>query len=246
MTSIMCRLQALWSAPACTAAQAPRPAPFAVGLRASPTIGHTSAAPFFRNTLWPAARGVAMAPAGPASGDRGICSVRASFIPLPNLFGSRKPDAPQKSIHEFTVKDIDGKDVSLEKYKGQVALIVNNYKELVSLYNKYKDQGFVVLAFPCNQFGNQEPGSPADIKAFVAKYKVDFPLFAKIDVNGKNEAPLYTFLKARQSELLSDGIKWNFAKFLVDRRGRPVKRYPPLVFPASIEEDVKNLLASRQ
>eukprot|EP00850_Spirogloea_muscicola_P021144 SM000238S08045 [mRNA] locus=s238:155685:157789:- [translate_table: standard] len=215
-----------------------------------------------------------MAPAGPASGDRGITPVRASFIPLPNLFGSCKPDAPQKSIHEFTVKDIDGKDVSLEKYKSKVALVVNvaskcisfslfnsyvvtslsycrgstdqNYKELVSLYNKYKDQGFVVLAFPCNQFGNQEPGSPADIKAFVAKYKVDFPLFAKIDVNGKNEAPLYTFLKARQSELLSDGIKWNFAKFLVDRRGRPVKRYPPLVFPASIEEDVKNLLALNQ
>jgi len=117
-----------------------------------------------------------------------------------------------------------------------------NYKELVTLYNKYSSQGFEVLAFPCNQFGAQEPGSDAEIKKFAAGYGVKFPMFSKIDVNGPNTHPLYEYLKTAQGGFLGSDIKWNFSKFLVDKNGKAVKRYAPTDSPASLEGDVANLL----
>ncbi|XP_010671813.1 probable glutathione peroxidase 2 [Beta vulgaris subsp. vulgaris] len=160
-----------------------------------------------------------------------------------------------KSIYDFTVKDINGKDVSFRNFKGKVLLIVNvasqcgltksNYQELNILYEKYKPQGFEVLAFPCNQFGWQEPGSNEEINEVVCStFKAEFPLFQKIEVNGKNAAPLYKFLKAKKSGVLVDEIKWNFAKFLVDRQGIVVERYAPVTSPLQIERDIQNLLGS--
>ncbi|KAJ7536862.1 hypothetical protein O6H91_12G085600 [Diphasiastrum complanatum] len=159
------------------------------------------------------------------------------------------------SIHEFTVKDATGKDVDLSIYKGKVLLIVNvasqcgltnnNYTELSELYTKYKDQGFEILAFPCNQFGGQEPGSNEDIVQFACtRFKAEFPIFDKVDVNGENTAPIYKFLKKEKGGFLGDGIKWNFAKFLVDKDGNVVDRYAPTTSPKSIEKDIKKLLGA--
>ena len=116
-------------------------------------------------------------------------------------------------------------------------LTQSNYTELTSLYDEYKDKGFVVLAFPSNQFGSQEPGSNAEIKAFAcSRYKATFPLFAKIDVNGADTAPVYQFLKGQKGGgILGDGIKWNFGKFLVDKKGNVVERYAPTTSPNSIK-----------
>ena len=157
------------------------------------------------------------------------------------------------SIYDFTVKDIHGKDVKLDKYKGKALLIVNTaskcgftpqYKGLEALYEKLKGKGFEILGFPCNQFGAQEPGSEAEIESFCeVNYGVTFPLFAKIDVNGKKTAPLYRHLKAAKRGLLGSGmIKWNFTKFLVDPEGNVVERYAPNAEPASIAPDVAKLL----
>ncbi|CAL9095740.1 unnamed protein product [Musa textilis] len=163
--------------------------------------------------------------------------------------------ATEKSIHDFTVKDIDGKDVSLNKFKGKVLLIVNvaskcglttsNYTELSHIYEKYKTQGFEILAFPCNQFGGQEPGSNSDIKQFACtRFKADFPIFDKVDVNGPTTAPVYQFLKSSAGGFLGDLIKWNFEKFLVDKNGKVVERYPPTTSPFQIEKDIQKLLAA--
>lgn len=163
--------------------------------------------------------------------------------------------ATGKSIHDFTVKDIDGKDVSLSKFKGKVLLIVNvasrcgltssNYTELSNLYEKYKPQGFEILAFPCNQFGGQEPGSNQEIKQFACtRYKAEFPIFDKVDVNGPSTAPVYQFLKSNAGGFLGDLIKWNFEKFLVDKNGKVAERYPPTTSPFQIEKDIKKLLAA--
>lgn len=111
-------------------------------------------------------------------------------------------------------------------------------QELQPLYEKLQPKGFVVLAFPCNQFGGQEPGTPAEILDFVAGYGVTFPMFGKVDVNGPNTHPLYAFLKAQKGELLGDDIKWNFAKFLVGRDGAVLKRYGPQESPSSLEADI--------
>jgi len=148
------------------------------------------------------------------------------------------------SIHQTTVKDIDGKQTTLDAYKGKVLLIVNvasrcgftpQYKELESIYEKYKDKGFVVLGFPCNQFGSQEPGTDAEIKEFCSsKYNVTFPLFDKIEVNGPNRHPLYTSLAGKDSPYPGD-IKWNFSKFLISRDGKIIKRYDSKVVPDSPE-----------
>lgn len=163
--------------------------------------------------------------------------------------------ATGKTIHDFTVKDIEGKDVALNKFKGSVLLIVNvasrcgltssNYTELSQIYEKYKSQGLEILAFPCNQFGGQEPGSNADIKKFACtKFKAEFPIFDKVDVNGPNTAPVYQFLKSNAGGFLGDLIKWNFEKFLVDKNGKVVERYPPTTSPLQIEKDIKKLLAA--
>ncbi|KAI0504721.1 hypothetical protein KFK09_015674 [Dendrobium nobile] len=163
--------------------------------------------------------------------------------------------ATGKSLHEFTVKDIEGNDISLSKFKGKVLLIVNvasqcgltssNYTELSQLYDKYKDQGFEILAFPCNQFGGQEPGTNTQIKQFACtRFKAEFPIFDKVDVNGPNTAPVYQFLKASAGGFLGDLIKWNFEKFLIDKNGNVVERYPPTTSPFQIENDIKKLLAA--
>ncbi|TYK17002.1 putative phospholipid hydroperoxide glutathione peroxidase [Cucumis melo var. makuwa] len=161
------------------------------------------------------------------------------------------------SVFDFTVKDIRGNDVSLSQYKGKVLLIVNvasecgltksNYKELNVLYDKYKNQGFEILAFPCNQFAGQEPGNNEQIQETVCtRFKAEFPIFDKVDVNGKDAAPIYKFLKSQEAGrgLFGDAIKWNFTKFLVNKEGKVVGRYAPTTSPFKIEKDIENLLQS--
>lgn len=159
----------------------------------------------------------------------------------------------EKNLYDFTVKDGDGKDVSLKKYKGKLLLVVNvaskcglttsNYTELSHLYDTYKDQGFEVLAFPCNQFGGQEPGTNPEIKQFACtKFKAEFPIFDKVDVNGPNTAPIYKFLKSSVGGFLGNLVKWNFEKFLVDKNGKVIERYPPTTSPFQIERDIKKLV----
>ncbi|KAL2342764.1 hypothetical protein Fmac_004049 [Flemingia macrophylla] len=158
-----------------------------------------------------------------------------------------------KSVHDFTVKDAKGNDVNLGDYKGKVLLIVNvasqcgltnsNYTELSQLYEKYKQKGLEILAFPCNQFGAQEPGSNEEIQQFACtRFKAEFPIYDKVDVNGDNTAPLYKYLKSSKGGLFGDGIKWNFSKFLVDKEGNVVDRYAPTTSPLSIEKDLLKLL----
>lgn len=140
----------------------------------------------------------------------------------------------------------------MSQYKGKVLLIVNTatkcgftpqYEELQQLYNKYQEQGLEVLDFPCNQFGHQAPGSDEEIGNFCTlRYKTTFPRFAKIDINGNNEAPLYSFLKSQQGGFMNDDIKWNFTKFLVSRDGVVVSRYIPITKPQKIEKDIIKLL----
>ncbi len=157
------------------------------------------------------------------------------------------------TLYDFTVDDIHGKAVKLDKYKGKVVLVVNTaskcgftpqYKGLEALYRKFHGQGLEILGFPCNQFGAQEPGSEAEIEQFCElNYGVTFPMFAKIDVNGKNTAPLYDYLKSAKPGLLgSEAIKWNFTKFLVGRDGKVVARFAPNDTPESLEGDVEKAL----
>lgn len=157
------------------------------------------------------------------------------------------------AITDFHVRDADGSDVDLSRYAGQVLLIVNTaskcgftpqYEGLEALHRKFAGRGFEVLGFPCNQFGQQEPGDAAEIANFCSlTYDVTFPVFAKIDVNGANADPLFERLKKDAPGLLgSEGIKWNFTKFLVDRAGKVVGRYAPTTKPADIEKDIVALL----
>ncbi|MCS6984447.1 MAG: glutathione peroxidase [Leptospiraceae bacterium] len=161
------------------------------------------------------------------------------------------------TVYDFSAKSITGEEISLERYRGKVLLIVNvasrcgftpQYKGLENIYEKYRDQGFEILGFPCNQFGNQEPGSEEEIKTFCeTNYNVKFPLFAKIEVNGENAHPLYKFLtKAKPGILGTEAIKWNFTKFLIDRKGIPVKRYAPQERPEDLTEDIEKLLATKE
>ncbi|RUO95920.1 phospholipid-hydroperoxide glutathione peroxidase [Jimgerdemannia flammicorona] len=132
------------------------------------------------------------------------------------FFKSHKP-SPARNIYGFKAKTIDGEEISMSKYMGKVVVIVNvasqlNYTQLVQLDEEYKDRGLEIVAFPCNQFGNQEPGTNEEIKTFVAKYNTKFQMMDKIDVNGSNEHPLYTYLKSQLRGTLIDAIKWNFTK----------------------------------
>jgi len=158
------------------------------------------------------------------------------------------------SVHEFTAKSLSGEDASLADYRGKVLLIVNTaskcgftpqYAGLEKLHEELSPRGFAVLGFPCNQFGQQEPGDAQEIQKFCSlSYNVTFPMFAKIDVNGANAHPLYEFLKSEKSGLLGiEAIKWNFSKFLVDQQGRVVERYAPTTTPASLKGDIEALLA---
>ena len=151
-----------------------------------------------------------------------------------------KGDKMENNINQITVKDIDGKNINLNSYNGKVLLIVNvasycgftkQYSGLEEIYRKYKSNGFEILAFPCNQFGNQEPGTNEEIKNFCSSnFDVTFKLFDKIDVNGKNRSPLYTVLTDNKVTGNSD-IKWNFEKFLIDKSGNVVARFPSSVEP---------------
>ena len=156
------------------------------------------------------------------------------------------------TIYNFSVKTADGGDISMSQFRGKVLLIVNTatkcgftpqYEALQRLYDKYREQGFEVLDFPCNQFGHQAPGSNEEIGNFCElRYKTTFPRFAKIDVNGEREEPLYHFLKSQQGGFINDGIKWNFTKFLVSRDGAVIDRYAPITKPEKIEKDILMLL----
>lgn len=157
-----------------------------------------------------------------------------------------------ETVYDFTVKMTDGNEKSMREYEGKILLIVNTaskcgftpqFEGLQKLYEKYKEQGFVVLGFPCDQFKNQEFSNIDETLQFCQKkYGVTFPMFAKIDVNGEKEHPLYTFLKDQKGGLLSKNIKWNFTKFLVDRNGKVVERYSPTTKPSKIEEDIVSIL----
>lgn len=165
-----------------------------------------------------------------------------------SMFGGEK-----MSLYDFEVKTIENQTIKLETYKGKVLLIVNvaskcgftyQYEGLEKLYKTYKDKGLVVLGFPCNQFSNQEPGNEEEIKNFCSlTYDVTFPMFSKIDVNGEHAHPLYVYLKEKQSGFLgSESIKWNFTKFLVDKKGNVIDRFAPATNPESLEETIKGLL----
>ena len=156
------------------------------------------------------------------------------------------------NIYDFKVRNAKGVEVPMTEFQGKVLLIVNTatgcgftpqYEGLQNLYDKYKDKGLEILDFPCNQFGHQAPGTEEEIQEFCTlKYKTTFPLFAKIDVNGKNAAPLFTYLKNQKGGFLGDDIKWNFTKFLVSRDGKVVGRYAPVTKPEKIENDILKLL----
>ena len=159
------------------------------------------------------------------------------------------------SIYDFSAKTLDGNDEKLEKYRGKTLLVVNvaskcgftpQYEGLEALYRKFKGQGLVVLGFPCDQFGHQEPGNEDEIRNFCSlTYDVSFPMFDKIEVNGDGAHPLWKWLKKEKSGLLGmDGIKWNFTKFLVGKDGRVLKRYAPQDAPQKLAKDVEVALAA--
>lgn len=156
-------------------------------------------------------------------------------------------------IYNINVRTIDGKEMKLDSFKGKVVLIVNTaskcgltpqYEGLELLYKTYKDKGFVILGFPCNQFMGQEPGTAEEIVKFcTSKYNITFPLFEKIEVNGDNTHALYVFLKSKLPlETTKNDIRWNFEKFLIDRDGVPVKRFSPKVKPAELNAEIEALL----
>jgi glutathione peroxidase len=157
------------------------------------------------------------------------------------------------TIYDFSATSIEGQPVDLSNYRGKVLLIVNTasqcgftpqYQGLQALYDKYASRGLVILGFPCNQFGQQEPGSATEIQSFCqTRFGVSFPLFEKIDVNGANAHPLYQYLvKAAPGLLGTEAIKWNFTKFLVDAQGQVVKRYAPTNTPEDMAKDIEKLL----
>lgn len=155
-------------------------------------------------------------------------------------------------FYDFSAKNINGEEVSMREYKGKVLLVVNTaskcgltpqFEELESLYKEYKDKGFEILGFPCNQFAKQDPGSNKEIGQFcLINYGVTFNMFEKIDVNGPTAHPIYKYLKNEAKGFLSKEIKWNFSKFLIDGDGKVVKRYSPTTKPSKLKEDIENLL----
>ncbi len=157
------------------------------------------------------------------------------------------------NIYQFTAKSLQGKEVNLKDYEGKTVLIVNTaskcgltpqFEGLEKLYGKYRDKGLVILGFPCNQFANQEPGDEKQIsEGCLINYGVSFPMFSKIEVNGENAHPLYKFLKKKLPGFLGSKIKWNFTKFLVDKNGKPVKRFAPVTKPEKIDKYLEKVLS---
>lgn len=155
-------------------------------------------------------------------------------------------------IYDIKVTKQDKTEISLSDYKGKVLLIVNTatgcgftpqYEGLQNLYEKYQDQGFEILDFPCNQFAGQAPGEDEEIHSFcTGRFGMTFPQFSKIEVNGEQESPLYTYLKSQQGGVMGSKIKWNFTKFLIDRSGNVVGRFAPTVTPEKLDEKIKELL----
>ncbi len=157
-----------------------------------------------------------------------------------------------RKFYSFSAIDLQGNEVSMKDYSGKTILVVNTASKcgftpqldgLEELYKKYKNEGLVILGFPCNQFGNQEPGDERSIaEGCVLNYGVTFPMFSKVEVNGKNAHPLFTYLKNKLSGLFGKRIKWNFTKFLIDKTGNPVKRFSPTTKPEKIEKYVLQTL----
>lgn len=156
------------------------------------------------------------------------------------------------NFYDFSAREIDGQEISMDNYKEKVILIVNTaskcgltpqFKDLEALYQEYKDKGFEILGFPCNQFAKQDSGSNEEIQQFCQlNYGVTFTMFEKINVNGQNAHPLYKYLKSQTKAIFSKEIKWNFTKFLVDNKGNVLKRYAPTVSPLKIKKDIEKLL----
>lgn len=156
------------------------------------------------------------------------------------------------SFYSFTANNIEGHEVSMRDFEGKVVIVVNTasecgltpqFESLEKLYQEYKDRGLVILGFPCNQFGSQDPGSDGEILGFCQRnYGVSFPMFSKIDVNGETAHPLYKFLKEEQKGLLGSAIKWNFSKFLIDREGNVVERFAPTTEPEDMREAIEKLI----
>lgn len=157
------------------------------------------------------------------------------------------------SLHDFTVKDASGKDFPLSQFKGKAVVVVNvaskcgftpQYKGLEELYQKYKDKGLMVIGFPCNQFGAQEPGTNEEIQEFCSlNYGVSFPVLGKVDVNGDATAPVFKFLKSEQPGILGlEAVKWNFTKFLINQNGQVVDRFAPQTTPEALATPVERLL----
>lgn len=158
----------------------------------------------------------------------------------------------EKKFYSFKALSLKGKEISMDQYKGKVVVIVNTaskcgftpqYADLEKLYQQYKDKGLVILGFPCNQFGKQEPGTAKDIsEGCLINYGVSFPMFSKVDVNGNNAHPLFRYLKSTLPGFISNSVKWNFTKFVIDAEGNPVKRYAPITSPLKMEELIVSLL----
>ena len=156
------------------------------------------------------------------------------------------------NFYDLEAKTLQGKTIPMRAYKGKTVVVVNTaskcgltpqYEGLEELYENYKDQGLEILGFPCNQFGNQEPGSADDIEAFCQlNYGVSFTMFDKVDVNGSQTHPIFKYLKSELGGFLGSKIKWNFTKFLIDKSGKPVKRYAPITKPQKMEASIKKLL----
>jgi glutathione peroxidase len=157
-----------------------------------------------------------------------------------------------KNFYAYQADSINGETIPMEKFKGKTVVVVNTaskcgltpqYEGLEQLYQKYKDEGLVILGFPCNQFANQEKGSEDEIQEFCqVNYGVSFPMFSKIEVNGSNAHPMYKYLKSKKGGLFGNNIKWNFTKFVIDKNGEPVKRFAPTTKPEKMETYIKKLL----
>ena len=158
----------------------------------------------------------------------------------------------ENNFYQFEAVSLQGKPISMKEFKGKTVLVVNTaskcgltpqYEGLEALYQKYKDKGLVILGFPCNQFGKQEPGNEKSIsEGCLINYGVSFPMFSKIEVNGKGAHPIYKYLKDELTGTLGNNIKWNFTKFLIDAEGNPVKRFAPIVKPQTIDKYLQNVL----